>query len=232
MYIKTQSSIMSDMVFLVPSTKYPFLQLQQDIIHKLFPESLTVVVDTETRWPAKWFDWIKLACESGKKYYTHIDEDCFLLDKQQVVNTSQLLKMYDLIGIPDGDVPYRSNFNNVAMNSFFMMGRVDNLLDIDVLKVRQLRFDPETHPVRANVVHKGSEPNFEPYYCFFWHLLNNNKRFKYLDVRVDKRFRSSNVRLDNNSPDICMHMWYSRMWDKHRERYNAAKTFLQQHHQL
>lgn len=226
---------MSDMVFLTPSKNYPFLQLQQDIIRKLFPESLSIVVDTTTKWPIKWWDWIKLARESGKKYYTHIDEDCFLLDRQQVINTAQLLNTYDLIGPPDGDVPYRRDMNSVAMNSFFMMGRVDSLQDIkDVLKVKGLKFDPSTHPVRANVTHKGSKPNFEPYYGFFWHLLNNNKRFKYLDVRLDERFSSSNPRLDSDSPDICMHMWYSRVWHQraHQARYNAAKIHLQQLHQL
>lgn len=221
------------MVFLVPSRIcYPFLELQQNIIHKMFPESMSIVVSTSTKWPMKWYDWIELARESGKKYYTHIDEDCFLIDKQQVINTAQLLNTYDLIGTPDSDVPYREDVNNVAMNSFFMMGRVDSLQDINVPEVRKLRFNPEIHASRANVVYKGSKPDFEPYYGFFWHLLNNNKRFKYLDVRFDERFRSSNPRLGSNYSDICMHLWYSRVWRQHEDRYNAAKEYLQQLHQL
>lgn len=229
---KNQSNIMSDMVFLVPSKRYPYLQLQQDVIHKLFPESLSIVVDSNTRWPMKWYDWIKLACESGKKYYIHIDEDCFLLDRQQIVNTAQLLGVYDLIGTPDGEVHCRYDINNVAINSFFMMGRVDSLLDINVSKIHQLRFDPEVHPARANVIHRGSKPNHEPYYGFFWHLLNNNKRFKYLDVKPGKIPITSYVRLDNSSPDMCMHLWFSRDWRKHKERYNAAEKFLHKYHQI
>lgn len=223
---------MSNMVFVTPSRRYDWLDLQQSIITKLFPESESIVIDTNTSWPMKWFDWIDRVRASNKQYYTHLDEDCFLLNKQQIVQTAQMLHEHDLIGTSDGRVPYRCSTNNVAMNSFFMMGRVDSLGDHTPEHLRLLRFDQQTHATRAGVVYVGEHPNHEPYYGFFWDMLNRHKRFKYLDVWKHEHFASSNVRINNHSPDMCMHMWYSRNWRQHQDRYHAAVAHLRELHNL
>ena len=227
------SEIMRDVVFLTPAMNTPWLELQQSIINKLFPESLNVVVDTNTKWWIKWFDWIPLAKQSGKKYYVHIDEDCFLLEKSQLIMAINMLEQgYDLIGTPDADAPYRG-CNNIAMNSFMMIGRVESLENMGgAIQIHNTPFDQQRHSKLVGKEYVGDPRHFEPYYGFFWHLLNEDRKFKYLHVFLDDRFDCSTVSMDSESDPICMHMWYCRQWQRHAKRYAAASEYLKHVHQL
>jgi hypothetical protein len=61
-----------------------------------------------------------------------------------------------------------------------------------------------------------------------------NLKFDYLYPHFDKTLKSTNPRINETSPDIGIHMWYTRQWnsdmDVHGlpniERYNKVEEFL------
>ncbi len=45
-----------------------------------------------------------------------------------------------------------------------------------------------------------------------WKLKENNLKFKYLYPHFDESFKSTNPRINENSKDIGIHMWYTRQY--------------------
>ena len=54
--------------------------------------------------------------------------------------------------------------------------------------------------------------NWEPYYPFFFSLLDNGFKIHYLYPHFDQELKATVPRIDKDSGDLCTHMWYSRSW--------------------
>ena len=86
----------------------------------------------------------------------------------------------------------------------------------------------------------GSNFNFqqEPYYAFLWKLKELGYKFNYLYPHFDERFKSTNPRISPDSPDIGIHMWYTRQWNSSElihgmsnyERYQNVEKFIQENY--
>ena len=247
----------SDIVFVTTTLYTKWLDYQKSIIKKLFPDSEHLIINGKGNWPNSWFNWINELKKSNKKYYIHIDEDFFITDKNELLNVIQKMesKNIDIMGCPDGYNHYR-NGNPVAFNTFLMFGRISDIKRISI-NFDQVVFGmtmingayswinshglsyKEEYGKDFNYKFKiqgGSnfEVNYEPYYAFIWHMKDLGCKFEYLFPSFDERFNSTNPRIEENSNDIGIHMWYARQWNSSEviygmtnlERYTKVENFL------
>lgn len=121
-----------DIVFVTTTLYSKWLNYQQGIIKKLFSKSEIITFDGSKNWPNSWFYWIDEVKKSDKKYYIHIDEDFFITSKYELLNAINKLESgeCDLLGCSDGYHHYRGA-NPVAINTFFMIGRVEDIKKVD-----------------------------------------------------------------------------------------------------
>ncbi len=241
-----------DICFVTTTLYTKFLNYQSKILKSNFPESQHIIVDGTKEWPNSWFYWIEEVKKTNCKYFVHIDEDFFLTSKEEFLKSIQKMEdnNIDIMGISDGYSHFRGA-NPVAINVFLLFGKVDILRKVDFTKI-QFGFHPvngwinnygikfeEEYKKDFNYQHEilgGSNFNFEqePYYAFLWTMKKLGCKFDYLYPHFDERFKSTNPRLDKNSPDIGIHMWYTRNWftneDVHGmsniDRYNAVETYI------
>jgi hypothetical protein len=163
-------------------------------------------------------------------YLVHIDEDCFLLDAEQLWETINFMECHPeilLAGPADGGTPHREERNPFACNLFFnvMKRRAIHELvaanpDWRMLRFRDLPPDcvtpmPErgtiTRPVACD--EEFHLDDYEPYYALYWLILRSGYGIHYLPVQMtnDDR-RASAIRLPGYRNDMCFHMWYVREW--------------------
>lgn len=75
----------SEIIFVTTSISTKWINYQQKILKDNFPESSFLVVDGTDRWPNAWFKWIDKIKNLQAKWYVHIDEDCFIENKGEVI---------------------------------------------------------------------------------------------------------------------------------------------------
>jgi hypothetical protein len=74
----------------------------------------------------------------------------------------------------------------------------------------------------------------EPYYMILWMLKEAGRKFNYLYPYFDERFKSTNPRISKESPNIAIHMWYTRQWESSMDvhgvpnylRYQAVEDYV------
>jgi hypothetical protein len=199
----------------------------------MFPESEHILIDGRDiqKWPNSMFYWINEIKDRNEKYFILLDEDCFLTNKEEIIKTLSLLDNYDYIGCPDGYHPLR-NTNPIIINPFLLFGKVDNLNKIKY-NMSNLRYKLKLKQgligwnVTADIkCKKEYKDNFkyphkiigpysfiedkEPYYFLFWHLLDIGMKFGYLYPYYDSDNISTNPKIDENSPEMAVHIWESR----------------------
>ena len=250
-----------EIVFVTNSLYTKWMTYQSDIIKKLFPDSDHIVINGSTvefrsNWPNSWFYWIDEVKKSDKKYYIHIDEDFFITSKDELLKAVNKFEdnSIDLMGCSDGYHHFRGA-NPVAINTFFMIGRISDIKKLDNDRLRNAKysltsFDGSSYSWQDSLGIKFKESyksdfnypfeqqggsNFindhEPYYAFLWVMKDMGCKFDYLYPHFDERFKSTNPRIDSNSEDIGIHMWFTRSWyevfDVHGlpnyERYNRVE---------
>ena len=67
-----------------------------------------------------------------------------------------------------------------------------------------------------------------------WMLKEQGRRFNYLYPHFDGRFKSTNPRIEKNSEDLGIHMWYARQWNSdfdvhgmsNRLRYTEVESLI------
>ncbi len=224
-----------DIVFITTTLYTKWLNYQKRLIKKLFPESRHIIVDGTKNWPNSWFYWIDEIKKCGEKYYIHIDEDFFLLSKDELLKAVEKIEQgYDLIGCSDGYYHYRHN-NPIALNTFLMIGKVSDIKRLNTdLKSLTYRLSQNSSNKynwinSGNIKYKESygqdftyehkiqgnssfDVEQEPYYAFMWSMKELGCKFHYLYPHFDDRFKSTNPRINEASPDIGIHMWYTRQW--------------------
>ena len=209
-----------EIVFVTTSLNTKWLEYHSKIIKTLFPQSEHIVIygGGSGVWPNSWFYWIDELKQHSAKYFVRVDEDFFITDKQELLKGLQrlVLEDIDIMGVSDGYHIWRQ-CSPIAFNSFLLLGKVDILRNLNVNRSAVFK---ETYKEHFNYRFKIFEPNssnfhsnVEPYYCFFWALKDAGYKFDYLYPHFDERFKSTNPRLEENSNDIGIHMWYTREWD-------------------
>ncbi len=230
-----------DIVFITTTIYSECLEFQQSLIKKLFPKSSLLIIDGRdlNRWPNSMFDWINELKKIEQKYFVLIDEDCFIISRQEVLNTINLLEedVYDIIGCPDGYHPFRT-CNPIVINPFLLFGRTKDIcekikLDFSCLKykIKSLsnltsgRHYEWTNSASIKYSHKYKDTFFythpqlstayfqdgkEPYYCLNWYLKEQGFRFGYLFPFMDQELTTTNPKLSDSSDAMAIHIWESR----------------------
>jgi hypothetical protein len=246
----------SDIVFVTTSLSTKWIDYQQKILKSNFPDSSFIVVNGLGNWPKSWFYWINQIKTMNKRWYIHIDEDCFIENKGEVIRLLEKMESEDIgiSAISEAYCHFRGN-NPIAFNSFFLAGRVQDLKDINI-DFNQINFSytgskwinslgiqyKEEYKEGFEYVHEKAWPyeNYEnesePYYLFCWLMKEKKIKFYYLYPHFDDRFKSTNPRIEKDSPDIAIHMWYTRMWNSNMdvhglpnsERYSRLENYLRE----
>lgn len=249
-----------DIIFVTDSIFTKWIDYQKDIIKNFFPGSRHVIIDGTKNWPNCWFDWIDIVKNSGCRWYVHIEEDCFIEDKQPILDA--IFKMENekiaVMGTADGYQPYRGG-NPLAMTPFLLIGRVDDLLDIDMdTKKLSFHLNPDgTWSNSLNIVYKdeyskgfiypyeeiGNSANFncgdiEPFYVLFWKMHERGKKLHYFYPNFGENMRSLNPSLEKGKPPLAVHMFYTRIWESQMdvhglpnvERYRRLEEYLLKKH--
>jgi hypothetical protein len=244
-----------DILFVTTTLYTKWLGYQKQLIKKHFPESEHIVVDGRNNWPYAWFHWLNPLKNTSAKWFVHLDEDCFLNSREELLKLIQ--KMEDegitLSAVSDGYHHYRGA-NPVAINSFFMVGNVDHFNDLN-FDTREVTFEHNVDGWRNNkgiiynadrhrsdfvypheIMENGENCSYEqePYYMILWMLKEKGRKFNYLYPHFDERFKSTNPRVNKDSDDIAIHMWYTRQWESsmvvhdtpNSFRYNAVEEYI------
>ena len=209
-------------LFYTTSTFTDIQDMSSKLIKNFFPDSEHVIIDGRQGWYSVWYKWLEDSKKREYDWIIHIDEDCFLTDNKEILETISYMDKndIDISGCADGYHEYRGA-NHVALNSFFMILNkkcVDtwfNRKELVQFKDEWIEEYPFTKngntqyikdiPMdsnKRNFLYKGAS---EPYYDFMWTLKDNGIVFNYLEPFLDTRFYSTNLL---NSTII--HMWYQR----------------------
>lgn len=239
----------SDIVFVTTSLMTKWLTYQSKIIKNMFPGSEHIIIDGSSPdfrrdWGTNWYKWISTVEKSQAKFYIHIDEDFFILNKNEILKA--IIKMekdnINLLGCSDGYHYYRSH-NPLAINPFFMIGRVADLIHINISNIKvhkkpnawvnnlDIKFNNKwinDFKYPHKIMRESKFSHFEPYYALFWKMRELNMKIDYLYPHFDDRFSSTNPRITEKSEDIGIHMWYTRQWSKneHIKRYTLLEKYL------
>jgi hypothetical protein len=244
-----------DIIFITTTLHSKWLNYQREIIKKLFSDSPHIIIDGGSDWPYAWFYWMKAIKDVPGKWFIHLDEDCFIESREEILRLIEKMDLegYTLSAVSDAYHHYRGA-NKVAINSFFMIGNKKDFMEVDFdysdmnfnltpegwRNNKGILFDPEKHSLDFNYPHEimGNGENLiyeqEPYYALLWKLKERGKKFYYLYPHFDERFKSTNPRIDSDSKDIAIHMWYTRFWDSsmdvhglpNSERYRRIEEHL------
>jgi hypothetical protein len=223
-----------DIIFITTTLHTKWLGYQKKIINDLFPESQHVIIDGRKNWPYVWFYWLDEIKEIPGKWFILIDEDCFIESKEEILRLIDKMETegYSLSAVSDAYHHYRGA-NKVAINSFFMIGNKKDFMELDFSysdmgfrltdngweNNKGIIFDSNKHSKDFSYPHQmmenGENSSYEqePYYSLLWKLKENGKKFYYLYPHFDERFKSTNPRIDSDSKDIAIHMWYGRNWE-------------------
>jgi hypothetical protein len=206
-----------DILFVTTTINTKWILKQSQLIKNSFPDCPHIIVDGTKNWPYSWFYWLSPAAKSDRKYYIHLDEDFFLENPEEINRCIEKIERedIDLLGCSDGYHHYRDH-NPVAINTFFMLGKVEHLQGIyDFFTGMEIFWNGDSF-VNSFDLHYKEEyskdfnyqheimggykyDNFEPYYAFMWKMKDMGLKFDYLYPHFDERFKSTNPRIDKNS---------------------------------
>ena len=247
-----------EIVFITTTFFSKWLNYQRRCIKKFFPESEFITIDGNKNWPYAWFYWLDELKGRKEKWFVHIDEDCFLSSRDELEKLIFEMEREDatLSAVSDGFHHYRGA-NPVAINSFFMVGNAEHFNDLnfslDGVKFwhenagwrnsLNIIYDEAKHRKDFTYPHKKMENGEncayeqEPYYMILWLLKERGRKFKYLFPHFDERFKSTNPRINEDSLDIAIHMWYTRTWESPSPthgvpnvlRYQRIEEYLNNH---
>jgi hypothetical protein len=236
------SPLRDDEIVFVTNTRYtPWLERSQAAIEAEFPASRRILVDGRKGWPKVWFRWMRRVRWARERWVCLVDEDCFLCDRAALASIVQAMESSGaaIAGVPDHFYVPRS-FNELAMNPFFLLVDRRRMREATKrvrgwrkLRLREEWFERARYSWGPEVRREAVE--YEPFYPFFWLFYEAGMETLYLFPHEDYRFANeqgrfpaTTVRLDATSPDVCIHLWYSREWlsDDHRERYARAGRWL------
>lgn len=246
-----------DILFVTTTLNTKWMGYQKKLVNMFFPESEHLIIDGTKNWPYPWFYWIEAIKETSHKWIVYIDEDCFLSGRKQLVKLIEKMnnETISLSAVSDGYNHYRGA-NPVAINSFLMICNAEdirglnfNLNDVEFTLTQEgwrnslgIIYNEDIHRKDFSYPHRimenGENTAYEqePYYMILWMLKEMGKKFYYLYPHFDDNLKSTNPRIEENSDDIAIHMWYTREWKSYMlvhgihniERYSRLQKLLKE----
>lgn len=204
--------------FLTSSMGTKWLAYSQALLRIWFPECKRIVVDGSSGWDPLFF--VSLTDSVETEYQVLVDEDCFILDREQLLKLITIMDENQEVAImatPDGGTFHR-DFNPVACNLFFAIIRQKALRKaIHNKEWQNLVYSDVEHMANKDHVQKLDESRIsyskkEPYYSFFWAVIASGGSIKYIIPGVEKNLLASEVKIDGFSQPLFIHMWWLRRW--------------------
>lgn len=221
-------------LFITVSLNTKYLKYCTDKVSQYFPNSKHIIVDGSSNWPYPAFEWTKLINQYDSDYTILVDEDCYITSEKDIYDVIEYMKenSISICGPSEGYSKYRSA-NPYAMNTFFMVINTKDYKSLN-LDLSNIKFGLNENGWHNNLFNNYSESIWvspkpeldksiggsnlvyeqEPYYFIFWEMIKAGMKFHYLYQNFDEELKSINLRLNKDSNDICIHMWYLRQHDQ------------------
>lgn len=164
----------------------------------------------------------------GIEWLVMADEDVIFYDANLVFEIIEEMKSNQITvcGVRDGGMLSHRKQNPFAVNTFFSIIHFKEIEAIwnkkEVLKnqfIKENEFDDKCSslPYEFNV-----KSIYEPYYCFYFWLRRQGKKFLFLDVKMHEDNISNYVYFTDKI--VLCHTWYARSYgnnEKHTKRIDA-----------
>ena len=242
-----------DILFVTTTMNNKWSDYSRKLVNKFFPKSEHLIVDGTYGWWQVWFKWLKEIETKQQKYIIHLDDDAFIINKDEILKLVNLIDEngYSLAGIPDGHNHIRGT-NPVCINPFFMVANREHLLSSwnwDMNKkfntdwIENFKDEYEKGflddiyidgDLKHKMTHEFCDLSFSPwkgdiYYPLFWSVLDNGHKIKYLYPNYGGPImESTNPSIEKGSPEFLIHMWFTREWNtpNHINRYLEVESLL------
>ncbi len=155
------------------------------------------------------------------------DEDVVFTDNKLVFSLIDKMNNNSITvcGVRDGGAVLHRKKNPFAINTFFSIINLKDVFDIwnkkEVLKNQYIK-EGEFHDDLSEL--KGdfdSKSLYEPYYCFYFWLRRQGKKFLFLESKMCDDMIANEVYCENKK--LLCHTWYARSYGvnkKHTDRIN------------
>ena len=161
------------------------------------------------------------------------DEDVLFQDTKIIFDLINKMKSEDymICGIRDGGIISHRIYNPNLINTFFSIINFKELERIwnkkEIVKNHYIlnnEFDDDLTNLKGDY---DINSLYEPYYCFYLWLRRKNKRFLFLDAKMNEDQITNSVIY--NGEVILYHTWYARSYgisEKHTKRINILFDML------
>lgn len=218
--------------FITSSIGSKWESYSQSLIKINFPECRRIVVDGSQNWDPLYF--VSHVKKVDTDYLVLVDEDCFLFDRQQLLELIKWMESHDNCGIlatPDGGT-YHRDYNPIACNTFFAIFRTVTLKKVTQdnawreLKYNNIVNDVTTEHLSSLDLERISYDKLEPYYPVFWACLKNKFTIRYIIPTLNMDLLASEVFVNGAVTPMLTHMWWLRSWNsKEIEPYLKVSNF-------
>lgn len=201
---------LESILFLTTTIGTRWVFYQQFLLKKFFPNAKRVLIDGNVRWDFNkelkcvWYDFIFIALKNKKKYkyFIHIDEDCFITNPNGIKEVIEYMDRegIDLMG-PSEVIKRIRGENPYALNSFFMIGKIETLEK--VMREYQINLKFSSLNLECDIDEYKKE--YEPYYDFFWNYYKKGYKISFLSTDFDEEYRCTSL-LDNKGTPFGFHM--------------------------
>ncbi|NMC62789.1 MAG: hypothetical protein GYA55_06430 [SAR324 cluster bacterium] len=183
------------------------------------------------RLPLKGFDadtYFYALFDIEAKWLINIDEDVFLWDFERVLRLKEFMEKgnYACCGMPDGAVFQDRRHNPLATNAFFNILHLERLKSkFSIEDVKNSKCTDSLESLAPKHLYRNSNfafDEFEPYYRFFFWMLQKGFPILYLDALPWARDPISTLLLDHLGEPMLIHLWYARNFNEQRPRFAHA----------
>ncbi|MCM4154698.1 hypothetical protein [Gramella sp. AN32] len=150
------------------------------------------------------------------------DEDVVFTQPDRTFSLINFMKEHDytVCGMRDGGTLHWRNENPFSINTYFTILNLQKVYEIfDEKEIYQNQyileneFDQDLNKV--NFQNYKPFSLFEEYYCFFFWLLRNGKKFFYLNADNPSNDETTAV-FDNEGEIFLYHAWYARFYNENK----------------
>lgn len=162
------------------------------------------------------------------------DEDVIFTNPEAVFDMISFMKTnnFTTCGMRDGGTLKWRGENPYSINTFFSilnLGEIKTIFNKRNILANQYIEENENLGSLKNLNSSNYKTAslFEPYYCFYFWLLRNNKNILYLDATSPDKNETTLV-FDHEGKELLYHAWYSRFYNiepRHTQRINKVLTY-------
>lgn len=166
----------------------------------------------------------------GVEWLIMADEDVIFSQPNQIFSIIEKMNRDDFTvsGVRDGGVVKHRNHNPHLINTFFSILNIKNILQIwdkkEMLKNQYIIPNEFTDNLDYLSYAYDESSLFELYYCFYLWLRRHDKKFLFLDAKMEADGIANTVYF-NNVPILC-HTWYARNYSKDHENTKRIDGYI------